>query len=594
MLLFALCLVTTVLMVRAAAVDYGARDVSRTAQERLRLISATLSTSIARFRYLPDVVARSREIEDLFRQSATSEQRLAANRLLERISNASGALALFVTDKSGLTIAASNFDSPGSFVGQNYSYRPYFLDAIAKGFGNYYAVGATTGQPGYFLATPITLNGAVAGVAIVKIDLLPVEQQWRDAGETVAMNDSQGVIFLSSEPRWRYTAIGAVSAAQLKQLTGERRYGDATIGAAGITLRNEGGYEKAQLGSTDAPQRLRATASFGPDGWVLNYFADLGSVERLANTLALAAVLALMLAAAALMIFLQRRRAQAVARRAMEVLEARVDERTSELRQTNDRLATEITERQEAERQLDVTRTNLTQAEKLAAIGQSFAGLAHEINQPLAALQTYIASTRLLVERGKLDVAKGNFDTMGDIVGRVSDLTNQMKRLARRKDEDFVELDLGLQVRRTLTLLKFRFADLGIAAIDRLEEDVIVHGSGTQLDQVVLNLLNNAIDAVRHVEDPQIEVAIETGEGVCALTFSDNGGGIDAAEQARLFEPFHTTKAAGEGLGLGLATANRIVTDHHGRLTYFAPALGGAGFRIELPRIEADLGRLRA
>lgn len=594
LLLLAMCLAATAFLVRAVAVDYGARDVSRTAQERLRLISATLSTSIERFRYLPDVVARSREIEDLFRRSATPEQGLAANQLLKRISDASGAMALFVTDKTGLTIAASNFDSPGSFIGQNYSYRPYFLDAISKGFGNYYAVGATTGQPGYFLATPIALDGAVAGVAIVKIDLLPVEQQWRDAGETVAMNDSQGVIFLSSEPQWRYTAIGAVSAAQLKQLTGERRYGDATIGAAGITLRNEGGYEKAQLGSADAPQRLRATASFGPDGWVLNYFADLGSVERLANTLALAAVLALMLAAAALMIFLQRRKAQAVARRAMEVLEARVDERTSELRQTNDRLATEIAERQEAERQLDVTRTNLTQAEKLAAIGQSFAGLAHEINQPLAALQTYIASTRLLVERGKLDVAKGNFDTMGDIVGRVSDLTNQLKRLARRKDEDFVELDLGQQVRRTLTLLKFRFADLGIAAIDRLEEGVIVHGSGTQLDQVVLNLLNNAIDAVRQIEDPKIEVAIEIGEGVCALTISDNGCGIDAAEQARLFEPFHTTKAAGEGLGLGLATANRIVTDHHGRLTYFTPALGGAGFRIELPRVEADRGRLRA
>ncbi len=173
LLLLAMCLAATAFLVRAVAVDYGARDVSRTAQERLRLISATLSTSIERFRYLPDVVARSREIEDLFRQSATPEQGLAANLLLKRISDASGAMALFVTDRTGLTIAASNFDSPGSFIGQNYSYRPYFLDAIAKGFGNYYAVGATTGQPGYFLATPITLDGAVAGVAIVKIDLLP-------------------------------------------------------------------------------------------------------------------------------------------------------------------------------------------------------------------------------------------------------------------------------------------------------------------------------------------------------------------------------------------------------------------------------------
>ncbi len=133
LLLLAICLAATAFLARAVAVDYGARDVSRTAQERLRLISATLSTSIERFRYLPDVVARSREIEDLFRQSATPEQSLAANLLLKRISDASGAMALFVTDRTGLTIAASNFDSPGSFIGQNYSYRPYFLDAIAKG-----------------------------------------------------------------------------------------------------------------------------------------------------------------------------------------------------------------------------------------------------------------------------------------------------------------------------------------------------------------------------------------------------------------------------------------------------------------------------
>ncbi len=184
-------------LVRAVAVDYGARDVSRTAQERLRPHLRDAFDSIERFRYLPDVVARSREIEDLFRQSARPEQGLAANQLLKRISDASGAMALFVTDRTGLTIARQQFRQPRQLHRAELQLPPYFLDAIAKGFGNYYAVGATTGQPGYFLATPITLDGAVAGVAIVKIDLLPVEQQWRDAGETVAMNDSQGVIFLS-------------------------------------------------------------------------------------------------------------------------------------------------------------------------------------------------------------------------------------------------------------------------------------------------------------------------------------------------------------------------------------------------------------
>ncbi|MFT3834132.1 MAG: hypothetical protein QM711_12535 [Micropruina sp.] len=152
LLLFLIALLGASKFVYDATFRNGLDDLARSSQERLKLIAATLSTRIERFRYLPEVIARSRETEELFLVPDDAGRIGEANRLLERIANASGALALFVTDVSGLTIAASNYGRPGSFVGENYSYRPYFRNALSEGFGRYYAVGATTAQPGYFLS----------------------------------------------------------------------------------------------------------------------------------------------------------------------------------------------------------------------------------------------------------------------------------------------------------------------------------------------------------------------------------------------------------------------------------------------------------
>lgn len=586
-LVMALAVTGIVTLVRNAAQEYGLRDLSAQSRERLKLISATLSTRIERFRYLPDVVARSRETEELFRATTSTEKRRDANHLLARIADASGASALYVIDERGMTIAASNYDTPGSFVGQEYSYRPYFRNALAKGLGSYYAVGATTGEPGYFLAVPIRLGERIAGVAVVKIDLLPVEGQWRDASEIVAMSDSQGIIFLSSQPGWRYRATGPLAAGGLERMREERRYGDAALGDAPFHIAERSGYDMATLGDDPSARRLRVSMPFGAEGWTLHYFADLSGVSRQADILALAAALAAMLVIAGIIIALQIRRGRIAARRAMNQLEGRVTERTQALRTTNDRLEREIAERQEAERELTVTRSTLSQAEKLAVIGQSFAGLAHEINQPLAALSTYISSTRLLLKRRKYEAIAENIDTMGEVVMRVSNLTDQLKRLARRDNDDFVELDLAAALRRSLNLLKFRFADLGITVTPAVDDALMVHGSPAQLDQVILNLLSNAIDAVRGREDPRIAVrGIVEGER-CIVTVEDNGPGVDAEAGKRLFEPFHTTKAPGEGLGLGLATAHRIVSDHHGTLAYIRSDMGGACFSLVLGRAGA-------
>ncbi|MFT4180800.1 MAG: ATP-binding protein [Rhizobium sp.] len=570
---------------------YGLRETAVQSHERLKLISATLSTRIERFRYLPDVVARSSEIEDLFRSSMAQPKRPDINRFLARLADASGAVALYVTDTTGLAIASSNYDTPDSFVGHDYSYRPYFRDAMANGNGGYYAIGATTGQPGYFLSVPIKVDDKVVGVSIVKIDLLPVEKQWHDAGEQVAMTDSEGIIFLSSRPDWRYSATAQISPTALAQLKQERRYGDAALSLK-IHVVQASGFDLATVGDDDASeQRLQVKTPFGEKGWTLIYFADLADIRRQDDIVAVATALAGLLVLASIIIAVQRRRGRLAARRAFEQLEHRVAERTQQLKLSHDLLEREIAERKEAERQLSVTRSNLSQAEKLALIGQAFAGLAHEINQPLAALSTYIASTRLLLKRRQYEPIEENIDTMNEVVGRISDLTGQLKRLARRSDDEFVDVDLGAIVKRTLKLLKFRFSDLGIDVSQDIDGRLKVHGSAAQLEQVVLNLLTNAVDAVRHRKDPAIHVGGRTDGAWCMIAVDDNGPGIAADMTTQLFEPFYTTKLPGEGLGLGLATAHRIANDHGGSLSFDRSPLGGASFVLRLRQNGQDISR---
>lgn len=572
---------------------YGLREAAVQSHERLKLISATLSTRIERFRYLPDVVARSSEIEDLFRSGMAQAKRPDINRFLARLADASGAVALYVTDTTGVAIASSNYDTPDSFVGHDYSYRPYFRDAMANGNGGYYAIGATTGQPGYFLSVPIKVDDRVVGVSIVKIDLLPVEKQWHDAGEEVAMTDSEGIIFLSSRPDWRYTATAPISPSALAQLKQERRYGDAALSPK-IHVVQSSGFDLATVGNDGASeQRLQVKAPFGEKGWTLIYFADLADIRRQDDIVAVATALAGLLVLAGITIAVQRRRGRLAARRAFEQLEHRVAERTQQLKLSHDLLEREITERKEAERQLSVTRSNLSQAEKLALIGQAFAGLAHEINQPLAALSTYIASTRLLLKRKQYEPIEENIDTMNEVVGRISDLTGQLKRLARRSDDEFVDVDLGAIVRRTLKLLKFRFSDLGIDVSQDIDARLRVQGSAAQLEQVVLNLLTNAVDAVRHRKDPAIHVSGRADGAWCMITVDDNGPGIAAEMGTQLFEPFYTTKLPGEGLGLGLATAHRIANDHGGSLSFDRSPLGGASFVLRLRQNGSSVSRRR-
>jgi two-component system C4-dicarboxylate transport sensor histidine kinase DctB len=569
-----------------AALFWNLRQLEEHSVNRLDLIATTIEATLARFRYLPDVVARSREIEALFAYGRSADTIDTANTFLDRIATASKSNTLFVIGRDGTTIAASNYRMPTSFVGQNYAFRSYFTDAIRNKSGRLYAIGATTGEPGYFLSTPIVIGRETVGVAVVKIDLLPLEQDWSDAREDVGVRDDDGIIFLASDPRWRYRSVRGLAREEEARISEGKRYGQLDLEGSPLFVpaQPSGGPAPAIVSQVDGtPERgLLMERRINENDWTLIYLASLTEAERHAGLVGLAAGLASLLLISLWQIWRQRRKAHRLERESRVRLEARVADRTLELTRANSRLTKEVSERRRTERELEITRNDLLQAAKLATIGQAFASMAHEVNQPLTALRAYLASSQLLSDRGDRDGLSSNIVLMRGVVDRLADLTGRLKSLARPTQAETKAVDLLSSIQRITDLMTFRIDAMAITVEVHCQNRVLVLADPGRLDQIALNLITNAIDAVEKRPIRTISIHVGHHGNWAVLSVEDSGEGLAQAVRDRLFEPFVTTKRD-TGLGLGLATVKTIVTEYNGTIASEPSDLGGARFTIRLP-----------
>ncbi len=185
-------------------------DLVETSGERLTLYAGTLRGALNQYAYLPYILSRQADVRILLKSSFNAE---LVNRYLEALDRQAGSEALYVMNAVGDTLAASNWRDTQSFVGRNYGFRPYFTDAKAGKKGQQFGVGATTGIPGYFMSHPVVENGKFLGATVVKVDLTPLQEGWREGGETVMVSDANGVLFLSSRDDWRYKTLAPLSEA---------------------------------------------------------------------------------------------------------------------------------------------------------------------------------------------------------------------------------------------------------------------------------------------------------------------------------------------------------------------------------------------
>ncbi len=555
--------------------EAGARDaLTVNGDQRLGLYASSIRNAVGRYDYLPALTARDHDVLALL-DAPSDPRRDTVNLRLETANAIAGSAALYVVDRNGLALASSNWRDPvQSFVGQRYDFRPYFRQAVDGGSGHYFGIGVTTGVPGYFLSHAVRTAWGMVGIAVVKIDLDPIQRDWTAGGERVMVTDENGIVFLASHAEWKYRALRPLPAAIRARLAETRQYDRTDLAALGLSEGPavENGARLVSLPGPDGGERrayLMQELALPEFGWTIRFLSDLEPVRAEAAGAAALAGAAVLLLAAGLALNHQRRQTLRVQRDARALLERRVEERTAELVAAN----TVLREAQE----------ELVQAGKLAALGQMSAALAHEINQPLAAIRTFVASTRILAERGETALVRDNLGMIGDLAERMAVLSGHLKDFARKGPARVEAVPVARTLDRALTLLSPRLRQEDIAVVRDVPDGALVRGDSVRLEQVFLNLLRNAADAMEAAEERRLTLSADRVAEGWEIRIRDTGTGIAEAHQFQLFDPFFTTKEVGQGLGLGLSLSYGIVRDFGGTLRAENNPDGGACFVVLLP-----------
>lgn len=549
---------------RAATHFYMAEAASR-AQTALRLTINGLDGHLRRFEALPELLSGEPGIRRLVTQPADTAHLAAMNRWLENTNTILQSADIYVIDMAGTTIAASNFAKPDSFIGNNFSYRPYFTQAAAGRKGRYFAIGTTTGVRGYYFAAPIRDDeGTVRGVITVKIGLDQIEASWRNGEHSIVVSDPEGIIFMSSEPRWLYSAFLPLTQDRLERLSQSRRYAEAELKLLNQTRKVEQGFSLLSL--ADGAEYIEQITLMADAGWNVHVLLNTAYLRGQAR-LAVGAVFLLICAAGfALILIMQRRAIQAEAH---ALLERRVEARTADLRAT--------------ERELRRTQADLVQAGKLAALGQMSAALSHEINQPLAAARNYADNATVLLDRGETGRARQNVSHIISLIDRMSLIGKHLRNVARKPDEPMRDVDLAQTVSAALEIAGPRLTAANAAIELEMPDDLPpVRATAVRLQQVIVNLLSNAADAVEGLEDRRITLCARLEGPHLTLSLRDRGPGVPSAIAERIFDPFFTTKQVGSGLGLGLSISYNIMKDFSGDLKTGNHPDGGAVFTLLL------------
>jgi two-component system C4-dicarboxylate transport sensor histidine kinase DctB len=567
-----------VLLTQLWAEDLFFEQTRTRAAAKLDLYASNLSGALGKYQSVPKLLALHADVTELFQAPGDAAVQTRANRLTETVNRLTGAEDTYFMDADGMTFAASNWASDTPFVGHNFSFRPYFQQAMQGRLGRYFALGTTSGKRGYYFASQVSNDGQILGAVVVKVSLDEIEHGWTSGEEEdVVVTDPHGVIFISSEPTWRYRSLAPLDAEARRAIAENRRYESVDLRPLDLSLRSRGAGQLQLLtvagGAPAAASReyIMVSKEMPEAGWTLHVLASTALARSQTVTAMVVAALASALLLLIGMVVLQRR-ARLVERieyqrRASEELERRVEERTADLRRAQD---------------------DLVQAGKLAALGQMSAALSHEFNQPLAAIRSYADNAQLLIERSRVAEASSNLRRIKDLTTRMADISKHLMTFARKPRRDLRPVVLAEVLDDTLDFLRTRLERAGaVVSIDQPDRGLTVRAGNVRLQHVILNLVSNALDAMQGQAAPRLDFTVRAQDERVTLSLRDHGPGIAEAELGRIFDPFFTTKDVGEGLGLGLSISYNMVKDFDGVLRAENHPAGGAVFTIELPLLPA-------
>ncbi|KPW68663.1 Sensor histidine kinase [Pseudomonas cannabina] len=416
---------------------------------QLALYANTLHTLIERYRALPSVLALDPEIRAALSHPVTDDVQRALNLKLEKINSAAHSSTLELLDANGLAIGASNWRTPNSYVGHNYGFRPYFLQTRANGTGRFYAVGVTTGIPGYFLSSAVVNDaGVFSGAMVVKLEFPNLEQEWGQGDDLLLVSDEKGIVFIANRPDWRYHELLPISVAGRADLLRTRQYDKKPLSPLRSRVIDRFGIN-SHLSRVEGPDGtadyLWQSLPLPDKNWTLHLLRKPAAASEDVRNAGLAAA-GIWLALVFLGLFLyQRWRLARLRERSRDELERLVQERTRDLQTAQD---------------------GLVQSAKLAALGQMSAALAHEINQPLTAQRMQLATLRLLLDQGRIDEACKALNAVDQQLTRMAALTGHLKTFARKSPSGLRErLDLATVVDQALLLLEPRLREEAVDCV---------------------------------------------------------------------------------------------------------------------------------
>ncbi|TDR80217.1 sensor histidine kinase [Paludibacterium purpuratum] len=548
--------------------------------QRLAQYSSTLARDIGQYAVLPKTVSLDPRIAALLTDPNNRARLRQVDDYLQTLNDQVGTLDIYLIAHDGHVLASSNWNQPDSFIGRDLSYRLYFREAQPGKVAEFYGIGTTHNTPGYYLSSAVSVAGQPLGVVAVKVSLDQLEKSWLQAESPALLSDENGVIVLSSVTGWKYSTLRPLSPTLQRQLDDTQQYNRRRLQPLGLitrqTLDDNTHIVELRNIQTQPPAFattglfLTKTHAIKGTPWQLTVFYDLAISRNLAHTSAALAAAGVALLLAGSLLIAARRRARRTALRNVE------------LSASNTRLQQEIRERREAERHLKAAQDELIQASKLAVIGQMAAGVAHEINQPLAALGTLSDNAREFLQRGDSQTAQFNLERISQLVLRLGNITGQLRSFAKRAGTELGAVDLAVAVEHALSLLDSRLRKTSVVLRRTApDETLYVHGNALRLEQVLINLLGNALDACQDHPSGSIDIGWQCTGARVRLWVADNGPGLSDEALSHLFEPFFTSKP--QGLGLGLAISASIVRDFGGSLTAGNRPQGGAEFELDLP-----------
>ena len=513
---------------RTSALD----EAEKGAKNEAAILAAGLESELDKFSLVPLVLARDPQVQSLM--GGDRAQQSGLNQRLQQLAGQTGAAVIYLMNRDGQTLAASNWNRPDSFVDSNYGFRHYFRDARASGVATEFALGTVSRRPGLYIARRVDGPSGPVGVVAIKVEFNPLEASWAKATSGVFVTDAEGVILVTSNPAWRFSTIRPIAPSQRDAEQDLRQFGKAKL-----PLLNPGGGSARTL----TPALIESLHPVAPLAWNLHLLSDpstsLAAAKANARSLFLLLLVLAVVVAALVFIGIRRREARA---------EALINDRTGRLRD------------------------QLQQANRLATLGQITAGVGHEIRQPVAAIRILAETGERLSERGAHEEAAVNFARITALTDRIGTITDELRRFSRRGDREPRQVPLRQVIDGALLLLRERVSQLDIDLILPPEPvlDLIVRGEHVALEQVLVNLLQNAFDATG--EGGQVSIDITESGQFRQLSVTDNGPGLTSDQRSSLFQPFATTKP--DGLGLGLVISQDIMRGLGGDLVEEAVAQG--------------------